>query len=80
MLFTMKLSKQFQDLIKFVIGIKVVLFVFLNILESTGNIKDLQEKDECIEHMTLIFEKNNDAKISRSKAFHYCSGGTVIKN
>ena len=75
MLDTMKIPKQVQDLIKIVISIKVVLLIVISLVESTRNIKDLKDKDDCIEQMTSIFEGTKDKEISRSKAVHYCSGG-----
>ena len=75
MLDTIKLPKSVQDLIKIIIGIKVILFVLLSLIESTGNIQDLKDKDDCIEQMTEIYELSKDKEISRSKAVHYCNGG-----
>ena len=72
---TMKIPKQVQDLIKIVISIKVVLLIVISIVESTRNIKDLKDKDDCIEQMTSIYEGTKDKEISRSKAVHYCNGG-----
>ena len=75
MLDTIKIPKPVQDLIKVVVGIKVVLFIVLSLIESTGNIKDLKDKDDCVEQMTSIYEGTKDMDISRSKAVHYCNGG-----
>ena len=75
MLDTMKIPKQVQDLIKIVISIKVVLLIVISLVESTRNIKDLKDKDDCIEQMTSIYEGTKDKEISRSKAVHYCNGG-----
>jgi len=72
---TIKISKPLQDLIKIVVSIKVVLLVLFSLIESTSNIKDLKDKDDCIKQMTSIFEGTKDKEISRSKAVHYCSGG-----
>ena len=72
---TMKIPKQVQDLIKIVISIKVVLLIVISLVESTRNIKDLKDKDDCIEQMTSIYEGTKDKEISRSKAVHYCNGG-----
>ena len=52
MLDTIKIPKPVQDLIKVVVGIKVVLLIVISIVESTGNIKDLKDKDDCVEQMT----------------------------
>ena len=71
MLDTIKIPKLVQDLIKVVVGIKVVLFIVLSLIESTGNIKDLKDKDDCVEQMTSIYEGTKDKKISRPKAVHY---------
>ena len=71
----MKIPKPVQDLIKVIVGIKVILFVFISIVESTSKIKDLKDKDDCIEQMTAIYEGTKDKEISRSKAVHYCNGG-----
>ena len=75
MLDTIKIPKPVQDLIKVVVGIKVVLLVVISIVESTSNIKELKDKDYCIEQMTSIYEGTKDKEISRSKAVHYCNGG-----
>ena len=75
MLDTIKIPKPVQDLIKVVVGIKVVVFIVLNLIESTGIIKDLKYKDHCLEQMTSIYEGTKDKDISRSKAVHYCNGG-----
>ena len=75
MLDTMKIPKQVQDLIKIVISIKVVLLIVISLVESTRNIKDLKDKDDCVEQMTSIYEGTKDKEISRSKAVHYCNGG-----
>ena len=75
MLDTIKIPKALQDLIKIVVGIKVILFVVLSVVESTGSIKDLKDKDECIEQMTSIYEDTKDKEISHAKAVHYCNGG-----
>ena len=75
MLDTIKIPKALQDLIKVVVGIKVILFVVLSVAESTSSIKDLKDKDECIEQMTSIYEDTKDKEISHSKAVHYCNGG-----
>ncbi len=75
MLDTMKIPKPVQDLIKIVISIKVVLLIVISLVESTRNIKDLKDKDDCIEQMTSIYEGTKDKEISRSKAVHYCNGG-----
>tara|TARA_B100000886_G_scaffold320461_1_gene261924 strand:- start:356 stop:577 length:222 start_codon:yes stop_codon:yes gene_type:complete len=71
----MKIPKPVQDLIKIVISIKVVLLIVISLVESTRNIKDLKDKDDCIEQMTSIYEGTKDKEISRSKAVHYCNGG-----
>ena len=75
MLDTMKIPKPVQDLIKIVISIKVILLIVISLVESTRNIKDLKDKDDCIEQMTSIYEGTKDKEISRSKAVHYCNGG-----
>jgi len=75
MLDTIKIPKPVQDLIKVVVGIKVVLFIVLSLIESTGNIKYLKDKDDCVEQMTSIYEGTKDKEISHSKAVHYCNGG-----
>tara|TARA_B100000214_G_C23539636_1_gene433392 strand:+ start:147 stop:380 length:234 start_codon:yes stop_codon:yes gene_type:complete len=72
---SIKIPKVFQDLIKIVVGVKVVLFILLSVVESTSTIKELKDKDDCIEEMTLIYEGTKDKAISRSKAVHYCNGG-----
>tara|TARA_B100000579_G_C22054686_1_gene498670 strand:- start:238 stop:369 length:132 start_codon:yes stop_codon:yes gene_type:complete len=43
MLDTIKIPKVVQDLIKVVVGFKVVLLILLSLIESTANIKDLKE-------------------------------------
>ena len=75
MLDTIKIPGPIQDLIKVVVGLKVVLFILLSLVESTGNIKDLKAKDDCYEHMTSIYDLSKDKEIARSKAVHYCNGG-----
>ena len=75
MLDTIKIPKPIQDLIKILVGIKVILFIVLSLVESTGNIKYLKYKDNCIEEMTSIYNVSNDKTISNSKAVHYCNGG-----
>ena len=75
MLETIKISKSLQDLIKVIVGIKVVIFIFLSVVESTCIIKDLKDKDDCIEHMTSIYKGTKDKEISHAKAVHYCNGG-----
>ena len=75
MLDTIKLPKALQDLIKVIVGIKVVLFIVLSVVESTSTIKELKGKDDCIEQMTSIYEGTKDKEISHAKAVHYCNGG-----
>ena len=75
MLDTIKIPKPVQDLIKVVVGIKVVLLIVISIVESTSNIKELKDKDYCIEQMTSIYEGTKNKEISRSKAVNYCNGG-----
>ena len=75
MLDTIKIPKPVQDLIKVVVGIKVVVFIVLSLIEITGNIEDLKDKDYCLKQMTSIYEGTKDKEISRSKAVHYCNGG-----
>ena len=75
MLDTIKIPKVLQDLIKVVVGIKVVLFICLNIIESTSTIKELKGKDDCIEQMTEIYANTKDKEIAYSKAVRYCNGG-----
>ena len=75
MLDTIKIPKPVQDLIKVVVGIKIVLFIVLSLIESTSNIKELKDKDYCIEQMTSIYEGTKNKEISRSKAVNYCNGG-----
>ena len=72
---TIKMPKPVQDLIKVVVGIKVVLLIVISIVESTSNIKELKDKDYCIEQMTSIYEGTKNKEISRSKAVNYCNGG-----
>ena len=75
MLDTIKIPKPVQDLIKVVVGIKVVLFICLNVIESTSTIKELKGKDDCIEQMTEIYANTKDKEIAHSKAVRYCNGG-----
>ena len=75
MLDTIKIPKPVQDLIKVVVGIKVVLLIVISIVESTSNIEELKDKDYCIEQMTSIYEGTKNKEISRSKAVNYCNGG-----
>ena len=75
MLDTIKIPKALQDLIKIIVGIKVVLLVVLSIVESTSTIKELKDNDDCIEQMTSIYEGIKDKEISHAKAVHYCNGG-----
>ena len=75
MLDTIKIPSPIQDLIKVVVGLKVILFILLSLVESTGNIKDLQSKDDCYEQMTSIYDLSKDKEIARSKAVHFCNGG-----
>tara|TARA_Y100000766_G_C18700498_1_gene503984 strand:- start:454 stop:687 length:234 start_codon:yes stop_codon:yes gene_type:complete len=72
---TIKIPKPVQDLIKVFVGIKVVLLIVISIVESTSNIKELKDKDYCIEQMTSIYEGTKNKEISRSKAVNYCNGG-----
>ena len=74
MLDTIKIPKPVQDLIKVVVGIKFVLLIVISIVESTSNIKELKDKDYCIEQMTSIYEGTKNKEISRSKAVNYCNG------
>ena len=71
---TIKIPKPVQDLIKVVVGIKFVLLIVISIVESTSNIKELKDKDYCIEQMTSIYEGTKNKEISRSKAVNYCNG------
>ena len=75
MLDTIKVPKALQDLITVVVGIKVVLFICLNVIESTSTIKELKAKDDCIDQMTEIYANTKDKDIAHSKAVRYCNGG-----
>ena len=75
MLDTIKIPKVLQDLIKVVVGIKVVLFICLNVIESASTIKELKGKDDFIEQMTEIYANTKDKEIAHSKAVRYCNGG-----
>ena len=75
MLDTIKIPGPIQDLIKVIVGIKVILFILLSLAESTGNIKDLKYKDDCYEQMISIYDLSKDKQIAHSKAVHYCNSG-----
>ncbi len=72
---TIRIPKALQELIKIAIGIKVVLFIVLSVIESTSTIEELKGKHACIDQMTEIYANTKDKEIAHSKAVRYCNGG-----
>ena len=75
MLHTIKIPPVVQDLIKILLACKVIFFILLNILESSSSIRDLHEKEACLEHMSSVYLRSKNKEHSHARAFHYCNGG-----
>ena len=80
MLETIKIPTAIKDIIKVIVGIKVIAFIVIVGIEGLQNIRELEDTNRCVEQMKEEYkakdEKNMAAPLSR--AIHFCNGGVVV--
>ena len=78
MLETIKLPSLCKDLIKIVVGIKILAFIVITGIEGVESIKELMDTNHCVETMSEGFKSEKNPH-PRAKAVHFCSGGITFQ-
>ena len=80
MLETIHLSAPIKDAIKVIVGIKVLSFIVVSGISSLQQIREMEDNNRCVVHMTERFESEQEEHLdAHAKAVHFCNGGKAIK-
>ncbi len=77
MLSSVKIPDPIQDIIKVLIGIKLIVFVVFSAVESIVIIRDGIDYGECVDEFEIVFKSLNSS-IPKAKAVHTCAGGNIF--